>query len=252
MLHGAPTMDSIFLPLKMITRQGSNPLHRSMRAFLAKVNELLGSRKNLPEQAATLRDEQFALRIRAMRWVLAEGIDLREQVDELEARMQRSEADDEHGVLLANMRFALHAQREVLGSLKKAGADLNEVDAAPLEQLGDLQFSQFESALLVGVPNQEAAQVLLGWLHASMDMEVAMLMADAVLNNEVRITSVRMAALNRYLVNATQTYAGSARLLGVVRAPESAATLAAEPLPAAWTKSQQRMADLGLGDWLRL
>ncbi len=245
-------MDSIFLPLKEIARQRSNPLHWPMRAFLAKVNELLVSRRNLPEHAAKLRDEQFALRIRAMLWALAEGIDLHARFGVLEAQLQQMTVDEDRGVLLANMRFALHAQQEVLGSLKNAGADLSKVDATPLEQLGDLQFSQFESALLVGVPNQEAAHVLLAWMHASMDMEVALLMADAVLNSEVGITSARMAALNRYLVNATQTYAGSARLLGVVRAADPAATLAAEPLPAAWTKGQQRMADLGLGDWLRL
>lgn len=158
----------------------------------------------------------------------------------------------DHGALVANMRFALHAQLDVLAALLASGVDPSKMDVAPLEQLGDLQFTQFESALQVGVPNQQAVHVLLGWMHASMDMEVALLMGDAVVNEEVRITPHRTDALNSFLVHAAQTYAASARLLGIVRAPQDAMAVAAEPLPASWVKGQKRLADEGLGDWLRL
>ena len=250
MLDGAPNIDSVFLPLKEIARQGNNPLKQPMRSFLKKVNDLLTSRKNLPENAPALRDEQFALRIRSIEWLIEEDVDIAEAFRKVDARLQVTTT--EHGTLLANMRFALRAQLEVLGAMLSSGVDLTQMDTAPLEQLGDLQFMQFESALLVGVPNQQAAHLLLGWMHSSMDMEVALLMGDAVLTDEVSITPNRMDALNGFLVNAAQTYAASARLLGIVRDTHGAVTIAAEPLPASWVKGQKRLADEGLGDWLRL
>lgn len=252
MLDGAPSIDSVFLPLKEMARKGNNPLRLPMRSFLTKVNEVLASRKNLPEHGASLRDEQFALRIRAIEWIMAEDIDLRGHCSELDARLQEMEAAAGSGVLLANMRFALHAQMEVLGGMIGSGVDLSNMDPAPLKQLGRLQFSQFESALLLGVPNPQAAHVLLGWMHASMDMEVALLMGDALLNDEVEVSALRVDALNRYLVNATQTYAASARLLGIVPAPDMSVIIAAEPPPASWVKGQKRLADQGLGDWLSI
>ncbi|MFZ1666755.1 MAG: hypothetical protein WAU08_15215 [Flavobacteriales bacterium] len=252
MLDGAPSIDSVFLPLKEMARKGNNTLRLPLRSFLAKVNELLASRKNLPEHGAFLRDEQFALRILAIEWIITEDIDLREHCNELDARLQEMEALERNCILLANMRFALHAQMEVFGGVIGSDVDLSNMDAAPLKQLGRIQFSQFESALLLGVPNQEAAHILLGWMHASMDMEVALLMGDAVINDEVKVSASRVDALNRFLVNATQTYAASARLLGIVPAPDMGITLAAEPLPTQWVKGQKRLADQGLGEWLSL
>ncbi|MBS1581602.1 MAG: hypothetical protein JST66_05300 [Bacteroidetes bacterium] len=252
MLDGTPSIDNVFLPLKEIVRQGDNPLKQPMCSFLKNVNELLSGRKNLPEHAVGLRDEQFALRIRAIEWVVSENIDLGERCSALNERFQKMEAKDGRDILLANIRFALHAQLEVLKAMENSGVELSQMDTAPLEQLSGLQFSQFESALLVGVPNQQAAHILLGWMHASMDTEVALLMGDAVLNEEIRITPLRIDALNRYLVNAAQTYAASARLLGIIPSTDMSPQLAAEPLPAAWVRGQQRLADRGLGDWLRL
>ncbi len=251
MFDGAPSIDSVFLPLKEVAREPNNPLRQPMRSFLKKVNELLASRKNLPENAVALRDEQFALRIRAIQWIIAEEVDLNARCTELDARLRQLETED-GSALLVNMRFALHAQMEVLGALISADVDPSEMDTTPFEQLGELEFSQFESVLSVGVPNQEAAHVLLGWIHSSMDMEVGLLMGDAVINEEVKVTATRIAALNRYLVNATQCYAATARLLGLVRVDETPVTIAAEPLPTAWVKGQKRLADQGLGDWLKL
>lgn len=251
MFDGAPSIDSVFLPLKEMAREPNNPLRQPMRSFLKKVNELLASRKNLPEHAAALRDEQFALRIQAIQWIIAEEVNLNARCTELDARLKLLEAED-GSALLANMRFALHAQMEVLGALISADVDLSEIDTNPLDQLGELEFSQFESVLSVGIPNQEAVHILLGWIHSSMDMEVGLLMGDAVINDELKVTATRIDALNRYLVNATQCYAGSARLLGLVRADEAPVTIAAEPLPASWVRGQKRLADQGLGDWLKL
>lgn len=246
----APHIDSIFLALKEDARQGNHPLQERMRAFLGKVNDLLTSRKNLSEHAATLRDEQFSLRLKACVWSIKKDVNITARFDQLEHAWKGKEAA--YAVLVSNMRFALHAQVETMQAIAGPKLDLSKLDVTALEQLGGLQFTQFESALLVGVPNQQAAHVLLGWLHASMDMEVALLMGDAVLNDEVPVAATRIAALNRFLVNASQTYAASARLLGLVRTTDAPASMAAEPLPASWVKGQKQLADQGLGDWLRL
>jgi hypothetical protein len=250
MLTPAPSIDSVFLPLKEIARQGNNPLRLPMRAYLDDLNALLGSRKNLPEGAAALRDEQFSLRLKALVWLTKADVDIAARFKKLENAWKDKEA--EYAVLVANMRFALHAQVEALQGMAGPKLDLSKVDVPALEQLACLPFTQFESVLLVGVPNPQAAQVLLGWLHASMDMEVALLMGDAVLNDEVKVTPTRINALNRFLVNASQTYAASARLLGLVRASDAPMSIAAEPLTASWVKGQKQLADQGFGDWLRL
>jgi hypothetical protein len=250
MLHGTSSIDSVFLPLKEMAREPNNPLRQPMRSFLKKVNELLASRKNLPEHAVALRDEQFALRLKAIVWFIKEDVDIAARFKQVENAWKRKEAG--HPVLVANMRFALQAQVETMQAIAGHKLDLSKLDASALEHLGGLPFAQFESALLVGVPNPQAAQLLLGWLHASMDMEVALLMGDAVLNDEVKVTPLRISALNRFLVNASQTYAASARLLGLVGASDAPLTIAAEPLPTSWVKGQKQLSDRGLGDWLRM
>ena len=252
MLDGAPSIDSVFLPLKDLARRGTNPLRLPLGSFLRKLNELLTSRKNLAEAATLLRDEQFSLRIKAIDWLLKEEIDMAARIKELEMALQSRSNDERFGVLVANMRFALHAQAEVLEAMMKADVDLSEMDSAPLAQLKDIPFSQFEMILMIGVPNQQAAHLLLGWMHASMDMEVGLLMGDAVLGDEVKATDNRLGQLNTFLVNASQTYAASARVLGLVRTTEVQPAFAAEPVPASWKRGQQRLADQGLGDWLKL
>ncbi len=250
MLASAPSIDSVFLLLKEMARQKNNPMRLPMRAFMDKVNALLASRKNLPEHAAMLRDEQFSLRLKAIVWFIKENVDITAKFKKLENAWKQKEA--EYPVLVENMRFALHAQVETMQAITGHKLDLSKLDVSALEQLGGLPFAQFESALLFGVPNQQAAQVLLGWLHASMDMEVALLMGDAVLNEELKVTPTRVDALNRFLVNASQTYAASARLLGLARASDAPLSIAAEPLPTSWVKGQKQLADRGLGHWLQL
>jgi hypothetical protein len=250
MFDSAPSFDSVFPQLKEMAREPRSPIRQPIRSFLKQVNALLASRKNLPEHAAALRDEQFSLRLKTMVWLIKENVDIAARFKKLENAWKDKEAG--YAVLVANMRFALHAQLEALPGMTGPKLNLSKVDPSALEQLAELSFTQFESVLLVGVPNPQAAQVLLGWLHASMDMEVALLMGDAVLNDEVKVTPSRINALNRFLVNASQTYAASARLLGLVRASDAPMSVAAEPLPTAWVKGQKQLADQGLGDWLRL
>lgn len=93
MLDGAPSLDSVFLPLKEIARQGNNPLRQPLRAFLTKVNALLTSRKNLPENAEALRNEQFTLRIRSIEWLIQEDIDLAGAFKKVDERLREKRMD---------------------------------------------------------------------------------------------------------------------------------------------------------------
>lgn len=252
MLDRTPGMDSVFLQLKDLAQQGNNPLRVPLNAFVKKVNDLLTSRKNIPEAAGLLRDEQFGLRIKAMGWLLAEQVDMAERIHALELELMDHSTDAKVSTLVANMRFALQAQGEVIETMGNAGVDIAEIDSAPLTQINGITFSQFETILSIGVPNPQAAHLLLGWMHASMDMEVGLLMGDAILNDGVKATANRMDLLNTFLVNASQTYAAGARLLGLIRTTAAPFTIAAEPVPSNWIKGQQRLADQGLGEWLSL
>lgn len=252
MFTGGPNIESPILPYREWAVTRGNPLQRASKAYMEQLLTVLQSRKQLPKAVAGLRSEQFALRIKALYWLADDGFDLLEWQQRKEQELKVHEHAPGKELLVLNMRFALHAGADVVRGLQATGVDLEHLDKDQISAMVGISFEQFEAVITLGVPHGEAAQLILTWLYASMDMEAALLMGDVALDDTVRISAARMKDLNAFLVPAAQTYAACARLMRLVPVnDEPVANLVQEPVPKGYARQQQQLAELGICDWFK-
>lgn len=252
MFNAAPSMDGLCLPLKRLANVQEHPLKKPLRTFLTKLNEALESRTALEKATEGLHAELFSLRLRAIEWLVGQrDTDLLKKLDGIEKELLAKATDASRALLVDNMRFALHSQREFIKGLERFGHSFDGLKKEHLAPLLELSLEQFTAAQSA-VPNPEAARVLLRWISASLRTELGLLMGDAVLNAEVKVSDARMKQLNALLVHATQEFGAGAEIMGLTKSvPLEQPFLAAEPLPKGWVKEQKQLADLGLADWFK-
>lgn len=251
MLATVPSIDGFGLPLKYLASGGAHPLRPALRAFLNRVNALLQGRGDLVKGTDALQEAQFALRLKVMEWMLAQrDTDLVKRLRSIAQALEGKGTTPDRALLVENMRFALEVQVEFLQALGRHGQALEQLSRERVRHLAGLHYEQFIAAAAAAVPNPEASSMLVRWFTASLRLEVALLMADAVLNEEVRITAVRLWKLNALLVQAAQEFGGGARVMGLIANPQPVQPfLAAEPPPKAWLKEQHELAELGFAEW---
>lgn len=252
MLTSAPSMDGLCLPLKRLAYAHEHPLKKPLRAFLSKLNRALEGRAGLEKATDELHPELFSLRLKAIEWLVTQrDTDLLKKLDGLEKELLAKATDASRALLVDNMRFALHSQRDFIAGLARFGHSFDGLKREHLAPLLELSLEQFTAAYSA-VPNPEAARVLLRWMSASLRTEMGLLMGDAVLNDEVGIGDARLKQLNALLVHATQEFGAGAEIMGLTPStPIEQPFLAAEPLPRGWAKEQKQLADLGLAAWFK-
>ncbi|WKZ64959.1 MAG: hypothetical protein QY325_09310 [Flavobacteriales bacterium] len=252
MFTGGPSIESPILPYREWAVERGNPLQRASKAYMEHLLAVLQSRKQLPKAVAALRNEQFALRIKALEWLAQDGFDLEEWQQRKERELKAHEHAPGLELLVLNMRFALQAGADVFRGLKAKGVDLENMDKGQVAAMDGITFEQFEAVINLAVPHGEAAHMILTWLYASMDMEAGLLMGEAVLEEDVRVSAARVEDLNAFLVPAAQTYAACARLMRLVPVNEvPAASLVQQPAPKGYIRQQQQLAELGIADWFK-
>jgi len=252
MLASTPSMDGLCLPLKRLAYAQVHPLKKPLRAFLSKLNGALEGRTVLERATDELRPELFSFRLKAIEWLVTQGdTDLLGELGGLEKELLGKATDPARALLVDNMRFALHAQRDIIVGLERFGHSFDGIKSEQLAPLLELHYDQMIAAF-TAVPNPQAAQLLLRWMGASLRTEMGLLMGDAVLNGEVKVSNARLKDLNALLVHATQEFGAGAEIMGLTPSTRiEQPFLAAEPMPKGWAKEQKQFADLGLGDWFK-
>lgn len=253
MLSATTSIEIALLPYREWAADRSNPLQRESENYMTKLLVLLESRKNLPKAVAALRDEQLGLRLKAMALLSGQKHDLKKWYLRKEKELRGHEADEGKEVLVWNMLFALDVSREVRVAAMDRDLDLEKVNSEQLAVLSGIGFEQFEAAITLGVPHAEAARTILAWLYSSFDLEVGLLMGDAVLSGDVKVSPARNEDLNAFLVPAAQTYGACARLMRLVPVNDVPfESLVQEPVPASYVREQKKLAELGIEDWFKL
>ncbi len=253
MLPASTSIESALLPYREWAADRGNPLQPESKSYMSKLLVLLESRKNLPKAVAALRDEQLGLRLKAMALLSGQKHDLGKWYARKEKELREHEAEVGQEILVWNMLFALDVNREVMVAVKDRGLALEKVNSDQLAVLSGIGFEQFEAVITLGVPHAEAARTVLTWLYSSFDLEVGLLMGDAVLSGDVKIGPARIEDLNAFLVPAAQTYGACARLMRLVPVNDVPfESLVQEPIPASYVREQKKLAELGIEDWFKL
>jgi hypothetical protein len=252
MYASAPNFDGVCLPLKRLANVPEHPLRRPLRAFMNKLNKALEGRVALEEATDPLHAELYALRLKALEWLAAQKRpDLLGKLEALEMDLLAKATDPGKALLVDNMRFAIEVQREFIAGLSRFGQPFERDLEEHLSGLRNMSLDQLMTAY-AALPNPEAARILVRWLTASLRTEAALLMGDAVLNEEVRISRARQRQLNGMLVHAAQEFGAGAQIMGLIPTVSvEQPFLAAEPLPKGWVKEQKQLADLDLSTWFK-
>ncbi len=230
-------------------------MKRAVHAFVQRLNTLLKGRVELVKATDGLHDELFALRLRALQHLATTNdLDLMVALDQVAKGWKEKAQGQAMELMVWNMEFAVDVQRDLLRSLKSQGIALNTDTVATFAPLLYVTTALRSSLRLCRpwYPTRRLQRCSPLWLLASLRMELALLMADAVLNEEVAIGPKRLYALNSMLVRAAQDFGACASLMGLTRStrPEPV-FLAAEPVSAAYIKEQKELAELGIGDWFK-
>lgn len=253
MFAAAPSIENVCLPFKYwAAAPGTDPVKQEIRAFVVRLEAILKGRSDLVKATDALHDELFALRLKALEQLaLTNGLDLMQALDRMAASWKNKAKGADQELMVWNMGFALDVQREVLRSLKASGVQLSKDTIASLEPFRQQSFTGLVALVPALVPNPQAAEVLTTWLLASVRMELSLLMADSVLNEEVSVGPKRLYALNSMLVRAAQDFGAAAALMGLTRNAVPEPIVVSEPVPAAYIKEQKALAELGIGDWFK-
>ncbi|MBL0044016.1 MAG: hypothetical protein IPP33_06310 [Flavobacteriales bacterium] len=227
-----------------------HPLKKPLRAFLSKLNVAFEGRTGLEKATDELHAELFSLRLKAIEWLVTQSdTDLLGKLGGLDKELLGKATDASRALLVDNMRFALQAQRDIIVGLERFGHSFDGIKREHLAPLLELHYDQMIAAFAT-VPNPQAAQLLLRWMSASLRTEMGLLMGDAVLNGEAKVSDARLKQLNALLVHATQNSVPARRSWPYAEHTYRA-TFLAEPLPKGWIKEQKQVAEAGLGDWFK-
>lgn len=194
--------DGVFLALKYeAPKEHEDPFQEEFRELLARVCRVLEGRAGLSSGTDPLLGQLFTLRLKAIdRSVQAGGLDLRGKLATLATIILDKADTAERAMLVRHMCYALDVQRELLERMEGVGVHLDEVEPEQLTRILALDFDRLQEQLrqstLAGGPDLEK------WLRASLRTELGLLMGDAVLNNEARISAPRWYQVNAFLVNA--------------------------------------------------
>lgn len=225
------TIEGVCLPLKYLAAtERDNPLQQPLRAFLKQVNTLAVGKEHLAEGCAALHGEQFALRMQAIQWLAATEADVLGMLQGMEAKWRTKATTPERKRLLKALLHAVRGQEAVLGTIEAAGHSLKTVakQIAPLVN-AKISYEVFVNGVLSQAPNTEQAQAMLAWINSSLDLETALLMADAFLSDEVDITPGRASELNLFLLRANKAFDKGLKHWGV-QITGKEAPVVAEPL----------------------
>lgn len=215
MLPQAPNVDGVFLALKYATPEDQlAPLREPFQALLARLNRVLEGRAGLGAATDPLHADLFALRLKAIAaWAESGEVDMRGKLDRLAHELMEKATTQERALLVRHMCFALDVQRGLVDGLDDLGVDLDQLDTKQVAPLLKLEMPTFLDVLRAHAPTPEAAVQLEKWMRASFRTELGLLMGDAVLNEEVRITASRWYQVNAFLLDAAQELKDGAQLL---------------------------------------
>lgn len=218
-MTSAPNVDGVFLALKYATPdERLIALNAPFQKVLGRLNKTLAGRAGLSAATDPLHADLFALRLQAIAaWAETGGVDMYEKLDRLAHELLEKATTHERSLLVRHMCFALDVQRDLVHRMQGMGVDLKQLSTAQVAPLLQFDLPNFLVVMRAHAPVPEAAHHLEKWMRSSLRTELGLLMGDAVLNDEIRITATRWYQVNAFLLDAARELkAGTDQLFSAV------------------------------------
>ncbi len=250
MLAAAKNYDIICFQLKNhYFDQLDNGFQKQVNDFISCMESILTSEHAIkPALTKSLKDI-FALRIKAVKWLLEEGeLNLDHAMEEVYPAFESITQNPHLSILAENVLFALRCNTRVIDSI--IAEDENPSVSNITQGLADLPaltYDQFVAAIALGIPGDYDAQNTLDMANASLYIEAVLIATDMIANQNIKVSEKAIDELSQIVSEAAQDYSAIAREIGLFgkRKPVTNIHLSYDE---EFVSQEKLMADLGLGD----
>lgn len=227
--------------------QLDNPLKKEMNRLSKDIKEIILSGSMDKAKSFQILAEIFNLRIKAIRW-LASGSNFSymQMLNEVIPQIQEMKSNKRFEVLTENLLFALRCNQRVIEKLA-TGAEINGgCFSTTVKQLREITYEDFLASLAYSIPDDSAVQRIVDWTNASLQIEFAMVAADIISNDDIKISDKSINALAFFVADAAQEYSALATELGIIQANSSGKSVSGFSFDKSFIKEQKLFADLGI------
>ncbi|TAM97796.1 MAG: hypothetical protein EPN39_10485 [Chitinophagaceae bacterium] len=232
--------------------QLDNPLKKELDRLSKDIKAIIVSGKKIQAQSLSMLGRIFNLRIKAIKWLASDdNFDYLQKLNEIIPQIEKINMNEKLEVLTENLLFALRCNQRVVESL------LNNVEASSagfstaIAQLPEINYDQFLASLAFAIPDDEATQKIVDWTNSSLHIEFAMVAADIINDNNLKVSDKTINELAFLVADAAQEYAALATELGIIKSRSSKQSIANFSFDNSYVKEQQYLADLGLEDFAK-
>jgi len=239
----------IFLALDSNLPNVKEGLRREVNELLTSTVNSIKSNEDLDSTINQALAQVFDFRFKALSY-LAENSLVHElsNIDSIYIDFNRESLAPEKQVLVKNVLFALRTTNRVLSKLMKH----KDFDITTLKEFNNVSYNQFLSIIAVTIPNQSLAQNILDFTHASLKIELILLISKNLIDGKYSMSNQSIEGLSKLISDATQDFYAYASKLGFLQKNNKNLTYLNLSDSESDVKDQKELADLGLNELVHL
>jgi hypothetical protein len=229
--------------------QLENSLKKDIDRLSKDITNILNSNKKIQSQSVDILAQLFNLRVKAVKWLAQDdNFSYKEVPSEVSHQIEAIAENKKMEILKENILFALRCNRRVIESFFSSG-EPSEKLKNDFSQLPDITYQQFLASLAFSIPDDETAQKILDWTHASLQIEFVMLAADIIRDEEVKVSDKTIHELSFLVADAAQEYFALATEFGILKTKGNPELFSNQPVDKGFVNEQRTLADIGIEDF---
>lgn len=229
--------------------QLENSLKKDIDRLSKDITNILNSNKKIQSQSIDILAQLFNLRVKAVKWLAQDdNFSYKEMPSEVSNQIEAIGENRKMEILKENILFALRCNRRVIESFFSSG-EPSEKLKIDFTQLPDITYQQFLASLAFSIPDDETAQKILDWTHASLHIEFVMLAADIIRDEEVKVSDKTIHELSFLVADAAQEYFALATEFGILKTKGNQESFSNQPVDKGFVNEQRTLADIGIEDF---
>lgn len=190
----------------------------------------------------------FVLRIEALKFFANEGnFNVLEKIDTVYPDFLEFVNHPRLTVLIENILFALRSNKRLVESIIEKDIVSSEELGKQFENIPNLTYNQYITFVSLAVPDNEMAQKMIDFTHSSLMVELSLIAADCVIDNEDKISDATINELAGLASEAAQNHAAIAYELELIETSDNSFSMALS-FDQEFINEQISLADLGLED----
>ena len=226
-----------------------DPLKRSLNKLTKEITSRILSGNKVEPEFRELFPLVFSIRIAAFKILQREkNLNLSELINEVTAQIEEWKSVKKLGVLVENILFALRCNKRVIDALINEGDVSDDSLFSGISQLPIISYEQFLTAVALGSPSNEAAQKIVDWTAASLNIELVSIAADIIKDKKLDVSIKKINELAFLVANAGQEYLAIAMELGFLKNDPTQNDYTELSFSKSFINEQKRLADLDLND----